>query len=149
MKLNLGSGYRPIDGYLNLDKKDGWFAEEGIPYENESIDSISISHLLMYIEEKDLIKFLKDIYRVLKFSGIVRITEDDSLNPKSERYNGNPNDPDLKTLLGPEKIKEYLKEAGFKLIYNVAKNYTSSNDIRMLQNHHGDAPKVFFMEAIK
>lgn len=149
-KLNLGAGDHPIEGYTNLDRKTGWVAEEdGLSYEfDSSVDGITISHMLMYVAEEHWPDLFDEFYRVLIPGGIVRITEDATDDPNSERFGGNPNDPDLKTLTTVGKVMYHLMNSGFTP-FSVAASYSLSRDWRMCQTWHGMPPKVFFVEGVK
>lgn len=149
MKLNLGAGWAPIDGFVNLDKKDGWQFELGLDYEDGSIEGITISHALMYVEEGYWPFVFSELHRVLKTGGFVRITEDVTDNPLSIRYpSGNPDDPDLKTLTSEFKVLSYLRDACF-LAYSLTPYFTLSNDVRMMQRLHGAPPHVFHVEGLR
>jgi len=73
IKLELGSGpklgkngWTTIDiGYSDI----SWDLRKGIPLKNDSVETIYSSHLLEHIPYEDLIKFLKECYRVLKRNG--------------------------------------------------------------------------------
>jgi predicted SAM-dependent methyltransferase len=72
-KLNLGCGKEIKEGYINMDMVDFGQdivrnAENGLPFDSESIDEILAKHFLEHIFK---IKFVLDeCYRVLKKGGI-------------------------------------------------------------------------------
>ena len=67
IKLNLGSKYRKLPGFDNLDKMFGWYFQEGLPqYSDQSVDGITISHALMFLTPSELRTFAKEMNRVLK-----------------------------------------------------------------------------------
>jgi predicted SAM-dependent methyltransferase len=142
LKLNLGCGQYRLPGFINLDKIDGWTWESGLPFKDESIDAITESHSFMYIKDSDWPFVFSELKRVLKPSGILRITEDATDNPLSLWYNGHP---EAIALTSYDKIAGYLGD-GFevwKTLFNI------SVDPTLLQNWHGGEPKVFFLEARK
>jgi ubiquinone/menaquinone biosynthesis C-methylase UbiE len=134
LKLNLGAGSHPLEGFENLDKP--WTYESGLPYKDENVEAITISHSLMYVAEKNYPFVFKEFYRVLKPNGRLRITEDDTENPKSERYGGYF---DAVSLTSKKMIDNYAK--GFKEVDN--------KDKSLIQEFHGKPPKVFQVEYEK
>lgn len=145
MILNLGSGPAELDGCINLDANNGWRFEDGIPYQDGSVEAITISHSLMYVAIEDWPAAFAEFNRALEPGGIVRITEDDAENPGSERFGGFH---DAVTLTGPEVVREHLRAAGFKTRLQSASSTGFRND-RLLQAWHGSEPKVFFIEGRK
>ena len=84
--LNIGCGRYIIDGFISLDiytehyhrnrQKD--FIEydlrsDGLPFENNSIDNIYISHVIEHVETKFVEKFVLESYRVLRLGGTLRL----------------------------------------------------------------------------
>ncbi len=76
MKLNLGSGDKPIDGYENIDRKQG---TEVFPlkYEDESIDEIRASHILEHFPQAKIYEVLKHWVSKLKIGGTIKISVPD------------------------------------------------------------------------
>ena len=79
MKLNLGSGLKRIDGFLNVDydeRSNPDFIvdlEKGIlPFEDNSVDGIVAHHILEHIGE-GFLTLMKEIYRVSKDGTIIDI----------------------------------------------------------------------------
>jgi ubiquinone/menaquinone biosynthesis C-methylase UbiE len=76
-KLNIGCGEKVLDGYINIDKFQkgenilNIDVEEGLPYENNSIDEILISHCLEHLHKP--YDFLLECDRVLKKGGKLNI----------------------------------------------------------------------------
>lgn len=145
MKLNLGCGIMTLDGFENLDKTNGWYFENGLPYGNESVEGVTISHMMMYVPEDKITWFLSEIYRVLVPGGIVRITEDATDDPRSIRYGGYYDAVSLTSATG---MAKHLKESGFDP-HIVTANLTYYKDKSLIQDIHGGEPKVFFIEGIK
>lgn len=153
MKLNLGSGPNPLDGFENLDPNPDyliddratWSFEQSLPYPDASIEGISISHALMYVALIDWPAAFNEIARVLQPGGIVRITEDATDDPESERYGGWS---DAVTLTSLELVRSHLRQVGLR-----TRAYTSSTsgfaDLSLCQAWHGEAPKVFWIEGRK
>ena len=145
-KLNLGSGGFPLEGFQNLDKVTGWLFENGLgDYGDESVDAITVSHALMYVPLAHWPVVFSEIARVLKPGGVVRVTEDATTDPKSERFGGHP---EAVTLTDPPLIVGYMEIAGLRAA-RVREDETMFADDSLIQNIHGGAPKVFFVEGVK
>ena len=82
MKLNLGSGAFPLEGWKNIDINKHHNPDEcydigdKIREESNSVDEILLSHVLMYFQAWKARRVLIDCHRVLKIGGRIRITED-------------------------------------------------------------------------
>lgn len=144
MKLNLGSGPHPLDGFENLDLPD-WRFEDGLPYPDASVDGITSSHSLMYVALADWPAVFTEIARVLEPGGIVRVTEDDTENPASERFGGWH---DAVTLTSPKLLRKHLRSAGL-IVTNQTAVTSGYRDQSLCQAFHGFEPKVFFIEGQK
>ncbi len=145
MKLNLGSGPHPLDGFENLWPPD-WRFEDGLGiYEDSSIEAITESHAAMYLPLDLWPAFLAEAFRVLEPGGIIRLTEDNTEDPASERFGGWH---DAVTLTGPTMAREHLKAAGFRVRKHAA-DTSGFRDRSLCQAWHGLPPKVFFVEGKK
>ena len=75
VKLNLGSGFRPLDGYVNIDNRDickpdlVYDLANGIPFPDDSVDEVRAFDFLEHLA--DIAGTLKEIHRVLKPGGIL------------------------------------------------------------------------------
>lgn len=147
MKLNLAAGAHPLDGFENLDPTydPPWMFEDGLPYPDGSIEAITESHGLMFVDLEKWGFVFAEFARVLEPGGVVRVTEDSTLDRRSERYGGFH---DAVTLTSPELVTSYLLGAGLEA-QTVADGYTLFEDMSLCQAWHGRAPKVFFVEGIK
>lgn len=79
MKINLGSGYTRIDGYLNIDhdplvKPDYItdFENDPLPFEDSSVSEIIAHHVLEHIGD-NFLNLMKEIYRVCKHDATLDI----------------------------------------------------------------------------
>ncbi len=143
--LNLGCGPIRLPGFENLDLEDGWHFEDGLPYPDASVEGVSISHALMHVALKDWPFVFREIDRVLTHGGVVRITEDSTADPESERFGGWH---DAVTLTTPELVAKHMRAVGLRTRRQTAET-TGFRDGSLLQAWHGDAPKVFFVEGRK
>ena len=154
IKINLGCGVYPLEGFINLDKgrKYGrWYFQNGLNYHDNSVDAITISHSLMYLDVDELWKFMIEAYRVLKIGGVIRITEDNTTDPRSSVYGGykkHRNPPPFKCLTDAKMMRKALEQAGFK-VYDVSLDETHYKDKSLIQHYHGEFPRVFFIEGQK
>lgn len=79
MKLNIGSGYKRYDGFLNVDDdplvEPDFIVnlEEGkLPFDDNSVEEIKAHHILEHIGD-GFISLIQDIYRVCKHGAIIDI----------------------------------------------------------------------------
>lgn len=143
-KLNLGCGPNLLPGFDNLDAATGWRFEHGLMGYYD-IEGITISHALMYVPIGLWPEVFSEFARVLEPGGIVRITEDDTANPDSERYGGWH---DAVTLTSPKLVATHLRKAKLKPIVQLART-TAFRDESLLQHWHGAEPKCFWIEGVK
>lgn len=80
MKINLGSGYKRIDGYINIDGDSNCkpdflvdLEKDKLPFEDNSVDEILAHHILEHIGN-GFFNLLKEIYRVCKNGAVINIT---------------------------------------------------------------------------
>lgn len=69
IRLNLGAGTRPLDGYRNLDIKTGGKAYPLTDYATGSVDEIRASHILEHFSHHEAAAVLAEWVRVLKPGG--------------------------------------------------------------------------------
>jgi len=149
VKLNLGCKRRKLPGFDNLDKIYGWYFQDGLSqYADSAVDGITVSHAFMFLTVAELEKFMKEMWRVLKISGVVRITEDDTENPLSGMYQTGCVASGPRCLTGPAMMREMLEKAGFT-VYDVDRKTTHFHDMSLMQAYRGGRPNYFFIEGIK
>ena len=73
LKLNLGSGKGVMEGWRNIDIKEGAVAYPLGSIENESVDVVRASHLLEHFPRNLVVDVLKEWVRVLKPGGVLKI----------------------------------------------------------------------------
>ena len=74
MKLNLGAGSQPIDGYINLDGATG---DTIYPLGMKNVDGIRASHVLEHFGHTESVKVLKNWIESLKSGGTLKIAVPD------------------------------------------------------------------------
>lgn len=149
IKLNLGSKYRKLPGFDNLDKIFGWLFQNGLPqYADSSVDGITISHALMFLTSNEVADFVYEAYRALKPNGVIRITEDDTQNSKSVYHKTGNVKSGPKCLTGPKMMRQILEKAGF-IVHDVDRHTTHFKDKSLMQAYRGGQPNYFFIEGIK
>lgn len=90
VKLNLGSFTHMFHGWRNIDRIDlsSWAASNGyafthwdigagLPYDDGRVDLVFLSHVLEHFSYDDGVKLLREIRRVLRPKGVVRIAVPD------------------------------------------------------------------------
>jgi predicted SAM-dependent methyltransferase len=85
--VNLGCGYRPLPGFLNVDAARGpgvdivWDLRRGLPFAAGSCSAIFCEHLIEHIPRESAPRLLRDCRRALEPGGILRLS-----TPDAERY---------------------------------------------------------------
>ena len=148
VKLNLACGPRHLDGFENLDLTNGWRFQDGLPYADGSVEAITESHGLYLLPIADWPHAFAEIARVLEPGGVVRITEDATDDRRSSRYGGFDG---WVTLTSRGLVSVHLEAAGLDVKdcspeWSYFKNGTDGS---LIQEWHGEPPKVFHVEGIK
>jgi predicted SAM-dependent methyltransferase len=85
--VNLGCGYRPLDGWINLDRARGpqvdvvWDIRRGLPFPSESCAAILSEHLIEHLPKAAAEDLLKECSRALEPDGVLRLS-----TPDAERF---------------------------------------------------------------
>lgn len=133
-KLNLGSGPRPLPGYINVDYREGPEVDlvadiRRLPFEPGTVDEIFSAHLVEHFRENDLAKVILPYWRqLLKPGGTLRIVcpnweaslrryqdggltfaEMKEVTFGGQEYQGN----DHFAMYSPETLTTVLEQAGF------------------------------------
>ena len=90
LNLNIGAGLYEINNFKSLDfysthyyqnkkkfdkeRVEYNLRKDKIPYEDNSVDNIYVSHVIEHVEDKYVTKFIGECYRVLKPSSVLRIS---------------------------------------------------------------------------
>lgn len=81
--LNLGCGSRFHPEFVNIDAVSSspqvlaCDLQKGIPFPDATFDVVYQSHLLEHFKKENALDFLKECYRVLKISGVIRLAVPD------------------------------------------------------------------------
>jgi predicted SAM-dependent methyltransferase len=163
MKLNLGSNETRIEGYINIDlvehpNVDVVADVRKLPYENESVDEITNSHLLEHFNFFEGFEVLKEWYRVLRKGGILEIELPDfeaickfMINATEEQRShqyvliwGCPWDGFMGHKFGytPTQLKWTLEQVGFKNVTFVPIDENNSRFLARYPAHKGLCMKV-------
>ena len=84
LRLNLGAGVHPIEGYRNLDGKTGDVLFP-LPFPDGSASEIRASHVLEHFSHSQIPDVLRDWVRVLAYDGVLKIAVPD-FEKIAERY---------------------------------------------------------------
>lgn len=155
IRLNLGCGtpgspsWHPMPGFVNLDRSMGWLFEDGLPqYADGSVAAISVSHALMYVHDDDWPAVCAEFARVLAPGGVIRITEDETVDPRSSRVGGWQGSEPAVALTSPAFVRAHLERVGLTVV-DVDADTSRYRDRSLCQAQHGAPPDVFFLEGLK
>ncbi|MHB8871221.1 MAG: class I SAM-dependent methyltransferase [Candidatus Doudnabacteria bacterium] len=76
MKINLGCGYRKIEGFINIDNREEcdpdilFDISKGLTFEDNSVDHVRSFDIIEHIPIGKVMSLIEEIYRVLKPNGI-------------------------------------------------------------------------------
>src|SRR6266404_958935 len=82
--VNLGCGYRPMKGWVNVDRARGpevqvvWNLADGLPFPDSSCSAVFSEHLIEHVTKEDAARLLRECYRVLKVGGVLRVSTPDA-----------------------------------------------------------------------
>lgn len=175
-RLNWGCGQSGEPGWINSDLKEGPGIDiscdilEGLPLESDSIDYIVSIHALPMIPYTEVVSVLKELKRVLKPGGVLRMGLPD-LDKGIGAYHRNEKDyffiPDdetksisgklivqliwygySRTMFTYEFAEELIQKASFREVRhcNYQETYSAFDEITSLDNRERES---FFVEAVK
>lgn len=76
MRINLGSGMRKLEGYVNIDNREECDPdmlldiEQGLPIPGDSCEEVLCNDFIEHIHQDKIIFVMSEIHRVLKSGGI-------------------------------------------------------------------------------
>lgn len=82
--INLGCGYRPLAGWINLDAARGpqvdlvWDLRRGLPLADASCTALFCEHVIEHLTKEDGERLLRHCYRALQPGGVLRISTPDA-----------------------------------------------------------------------
>ncbi len=81
--VNIGCGYRPLSGWVNLDLVPGqadmiWDIRDGLPFRDQTIEAIFCEHVIEHLTAADGMLFIKECRRVLQCGGVLRLSTPDA-----------------------------------------------------------------------
>jgi len=148
LHLNLGSGLKPIDGYVNIDNRKEVNPDlacdviDGLPYADNSVDSVRAYDFLEHIPIGKTIDVIDEIWRVLKPGGIFA-----SLTPDAEFGQGAFQDPTHQSFW-VENSWLYFSEPNSRALYGT-KAHFKINTIERLDTGNRIYHLHVIAEAIK
>lgn len=75
-KLNLGSGFRKLEGHVNIDNREVcnpdivWDLTQRLPFDDNTVDEVRAYDILEHMPQGKVINLIEEIYRVLKVDGV-------------------------------------------------------------------------------
>ena len=159
MKLNLGSGECPLEGYENLDIKNG---QSIYPLDYLEVDEIRASHVLEHFSHAEISSILAEWVEALKPDGLLKIAVPDfewiaqnylsgnPINTQGYTMGGQTDENDYhKAIFDKEELTEALKTAGLR---NIRSWTSETNDCAALPvslNLMGNKPNPISIEEVK
>lgn len=87
LRINLGSGGRPLPGWVNVDIVRAprvdviWDLRRPLPFREGSAEAILAEHVVEHLELDEAEALIRDCYRILEPSGVLRLS-----TPDAEKY---------------------------------------------------------------
>ena len=175
-RMNWGCGDNRVEGWINSDRKEGPGIQHtadimvGLGLASDSIDYVVSVHALQEVPPGDLVTVLKELHRVIRPGGVLRLVLPDAVKGfeafrrGDHRYFAVP-DEDAKSIGGklalqlmwygysrsiftPDSIDELLRKAGFAEVVHCEHGTTGSRfeGITELDNREDES---LFVEAVK
>jgi predicted SAM-dependent methyltransferase len=180
IKLNVGCGTDYKDGWINIDNNSdnniekldlNWDLRNPLPFSDDSVDFIFNEHLIEHLTVNEAQVVIKDLVRILKPGGVLRIAMPDlaeavdqyinlplSKDPtikrfkldfiktRAERINMSFREWGHKWLYDAEELRRRLKEAGCK---NIKQCSLRDSEYPSLQNLEIREESTLIMEVKK
>ncbi len=175
-RLNWGCGHSGVPGWINADLKDGPGIEisgdirDGLPLESDSMDYVVTIHALPEIHYAELVDVLRELRRVLKPGGTLRIAVP-NVDRAIDAYRRGDREfftvPDedaasigakfvthlvwygyTRCLFTKDFMEELLRTAGFETIHHCRFQWTESGYDEIVELDDRDAESLF-VEAVK
>lgn len=136
MKLNLGSGFRPQAGFINIDNSMKCEPDvlcdvtDGLPYDDSSVDEVRAWDLLEHIPIGKIIFVIEEVWRVLKAGGLF-----ESFTPDAERGQGAFQDP-THVSFWVENSWLYYSHPAYRQLYDIKANFEPIDIRRVATDEH-------------
>ncbi len=126
--LNLGCGYRPMKGWINVDQARGpevqivWDIRRGLPFRDGSCAAIFSEHLIEHVSKEEAQRLLAECYRVLEPGGVLRLSTPDAecylrSYAGDQKFLHHPSfDEEIRTAL--DRVNEMMHEYGHRWAYD-------------------------------
>lgn len=143
INLNLGCGYHLVEGYVNIDNRSEVNPDlicdviEGLPYPDNSVDSIRAHDFLEHIPIGKTIGVMNEIWRVLKPGGIF-----DSLTPSTDGR-GAFQDPTHVSFWNQNSWRYYSDEV-HRNLYGITANF----EIQKIEDITIDDPTIIYTHVV-
>ncbi|MFH1049569.1 MAG: methyltransferase domain-containing protein [bacterium] len=147
--LNIGCGDRFHNDWINIDvfplnpEVIHCDIMKGLPYEDNTFDAVYHSHVLEHLPKDKAIDFIKECYRVLKKSGVIRVVVPD-LQKIAENYLKNLND----NLNNPDEISDMEYDWTMLEFYDQTVRNKSGGEMVEFIQKSGRKNKDFLMDRI-
>src|SRR5918911_3274202 len=85
--VNLGCGYRPVPGWVNVDIARGpgvqvvWDLGAGLPFADASCSAVFSEHVIEHLPREAAARLFKECHRILQPGGVLRLS-----TPDAERF---------------------------------------------------------------
>jgi len=81
--VNIGCGYRPLSGWVNLDLVPGyaeivWDIRNGLPFKDQSVTALFCEHVIEHLTKEDGMRLVREFRRVVQKGGVARISTPDA-----------------------------------------------------------------------
>lgn len=123
VKLNLGSGKRKLDGFINIDMQGRCNPDvicnlaEGIPYPDSSVDEAIAIDFIEHLERREVMRLMDEVHRVLKPGGKF------FHRTPSEEGRGAWQDPTHRSAWNINTWKYYFTDPAYRDLYGTAANF--------------------------
>jgi ubiquinone/menaquinone biosynthesis C-methylase UbiE len=79
MKINIGCGFKKLNGFVNIDSDSGCnpdvvlqLGKEKFPFEDNTVEYVVAHHIFEHLGD-EFFDFIKDLYRVCKHEAIIEV----------------------------------------------------------------------------
>lgn len=134
IKINLGSGWRKAEGFVNIDYREETNPDvccdvtAGLPFPDNSVEIVRAHDFLEHIPIGQTIQMVEEIYRVLIPNGMF-----DSFTPDCETGQGAFQDPTHKSFWC-ENSWLYYSDAAHRALYGIKANFKITTMDRLVSD---------------